>query len=208
MRVELYSGEGYDIPMKNIFLILLLFSSLAFSADKKMKMNFNNEDITKIISAYSKASDQSFIIDPSVRGSVSILNADSVELAEAFNQLSTALAVNGYAISKQENTFVVKPARSIQRDLIEVSSEVPALKPERMVTWVYTVRHLSAKGLIRDLRNTSSKDGEMTLSPQSNQLIFTDWASNLNKISELLKQIDKPVDPKLQKFVEQNKKSE
>ncbi len=196
--------------MKNISLILigLIVSNMAFSADKKMKMNFSNEDITKIITAYSKASDQSFIIDPSVRGQISILNADSVEMPEAFNQLSTALAVNGFAISKQDNVFVVRPARSIQRDLIEVSSEVPTLKPERMVTWVYTVRNLSAKGLIRDLRNVSSRDGEIVLSPQSNQLLFTDWASNLNKISELLKQIVKPVDPKLHRFVEQNKKSD
>lgn len=196
--------------MKNISLLLigLIVSNMAFSAEKKMKMNFTNEDITKIISAYSKASDQSFIIDPSVRGPISILNADSVEMPEAFNQLSTALAVSGFAISKQDSMFVVRPARSVQRDLIEVTGDVPALKPERMVTWVYTVRHLSAKGLIRDLRNVSSKDGEIVLSPQSNQLVFTDWASNLNKVSELLKQIDKPVDPKLLKFVEQNKKSE
>ncbi len=197
--------------MKNILLcmtLLLLVSTLSSAADKKMKMNYNSEEITKIIEAYAKASDQTFIIDPGVRGKVSIFNSESVEIAEAFNQLSSALAVHGYAITKQENTFVVRSARSAQRDLIEVATEVPALKPERMVSWVITLKNISAKNILKEMRNLPSRDGEMNLSSQSNQIVFTDWAGNLNRVSELLKQLDKPVDPKLQKFVEQNKKSE
>ena len=195
--------------MKSILLCsTLIISTLSFAADKKMKMNFNNEEVTKIIEAYSEASDQTFIIDPSVRGKVSIFNSESVVMAEAFNQLSTALAVNGYGISKQENTYVVKPARAIQRDLIEVTSEVPALKPERMVSWVITFKNISAKNIVKEMRNLTSRDGEMNLSSQSNQIVFTDWSGNLNRVAELMKQLDKPVDPKLQKFVEQNRKAE
>ena len=194
--------------MKSLLLCSLLISVASFAADKKMKMNFNNEEITKIIEAYSKASDQTFIVDPGVRGKISIFNADSVDLPEAYNQMSSALALNGYAISKQENTYIISPARQIQRNLIEVTSEVPALKPERMVSWVVTLKNISAKNVLRELRNLTSRDGELNMSSHTNQIIITDWASNLNKVSELFKQIDKPVDPKLQKFVDQNKKSD
>lgn len=171
-------------------------------------MNFDNEEITKIIESYSKASDQTFIIDPSVRGKITILNPDSVELPEAFNQLSSALALNGFGISKQENTYIVRPARNIQRDLIEVTTEVPSLKPERMVSWVITLKNISAKNVVREIRSLPSRDGEINLSGQTNQIIITDWTSNLNKISELLKQLDKPLDPKLNRLVEQNKKAD
>lgn len=192
--------------MKIALLIALLLSNITHAApDKKMKMNFKDYEITKIIEAYSDASEQTFIVDPSVRGKVSILNSDSVDIAEAFNQLSSALAIHGYGISKQENVFIVKSARSIQRDLIEITSEVPALKPERMVTWIATVKHISAKNVVREMRNLSSRDGEMVLNAQTNKIVFTDWASNLNKIAEVFKQLDTPSDPKLQRFIEQNK---
>jgi type II secretory pathway component GspD/PulD (secretin) len=194
--------------VKSVLFSLILLSISTFAADKKMKMNFNNEEITKIIEAYSKASEQTFIIDPGVRGRVSIINAESVELAEAYNQLSSALALNGYGISKQENTFIVRPARNIQRDLIEVTSEVPALKPERMVSWIVTFKNMSAKNVIREMRNLTSKDGEISMNAQSNQIVITDWSSNLNKIAELFKQLDKPADPKLSKLIEQNKKAD
>jgi general secretion pathway protein D len=200
------------IFMKLISLMTTLAVSLsvfaAAPADKKIKMNFVNEDLTNIIQAYSKASEQNFIIDPGVRGKVSILNSDAVDVTEAYNQLSSALAVNGYAISKQENSYIVKPARNVERDLIEVSADVPALKPERLVTWVVTFKNLSAKTVLREMRNLTSKDGEMNLSTQSNQIVMTDWASNLNRVAKLFEQMDKPVDPKLHKLVEQNKKSE
>lgn len=42
-------------------------------------------------------------------------------------------------------------ARNIQRDLVEVSTERPSLKPERMYTWIYSAKNLPAdsiKGLI------------------------------------------------------------
>jgi len=171
-----------------------------------MKMNFTNLEITKIIEDYSKASGQKFIVDPGVRGRISIFVQEAVTLEEAFNHLSSALAVNGFAMSKQGDTIVVKAARNIQRDLIEVSTVRPTLKPERMYSWVYTVKNFTAEQISKDFRIITSKDGEMNLSTNTNQLIITDWTSNLNRIADLFEEIDKKVDPATAKLVELSKK--
>ena len=192
--------------MKLISIILLVFGLSVARAEEKIKMYFNNEELTKIIEIYSKASGQKFLLDPSVRGRVSIFIQEPVALEEAFNQVSSALAVNGLAISKQGDTMVVKSARNIQRDLIEVSSQRPTLKPERMYTWVYTVKHLPANSINRDLRILTSKDGELAVNEKTNQLLISDWASNLNRIAEILKEVDKPIDPPTAKLVEMSKK--
>lgn len=192
--------------MKSFALVLTIFAMSFAHAEDKMKMYFNNEDLTKIIEMYSKASGQKFVVDPLVRGKISIFLQEPVSVEEAFNQLSTALAINGYAISKQGDTMVIKSARNIQRDLVEVSTEKPAIKPERMYTWIYTLKHQSADSINRDLRILTSKDGEMSIYANTNQLIFTDWVSNLNRIADLMKEIDKPVDPATAKLVEASKK--
>lgn len=192
--------------MKLISIILLVFGLSVARAEEKIKMYFNNEELTKIIEIYSKASGQKFLLDPSVRGRVSIFIQEPVALEEAFNQVSSALAVNGLAISKQGDTMVVKSARNIQRDLIEVSSQRPTLKPERMYTWVYTVKHLPANSINRDLRILTSKDGELAVNEKTNQLLISDWASNLNRIAEILKEVDKPIDSSTAKLVEMSKK--
>ncbi len=194
------------VYMKFLTLILMVLAMGTVQAADKMKMHFNNEDLTKIIELYSKASGQKFVLDPSVRGKVSIYLQEAVTFEEAFNHLSSALALNGFAISKQGDTMIVKSARNIQRDLIEVSSERPSLKPERMFTWIYNVKHLSAGNINRDIRIFPSKDGEMAVNMNTNQIIFTDWVSNLNRIAEIMKEIDKQIGPDTAKLVETSKK--
>ena len=192
--------------MKLLATLGLIFSIITAHADDKIKMYYNNEDILKIIEIYSKASGQKFIIDPSVRGKISIFNQESISLEEAFNQLSTALAVNGFAISKRDNVMVVKLARNIQRDYLEVGSEVPSLKPERMYVWVYTAKNIPAHQIVRDLRILVSANGECNSNEQTNQVIFSDFTSNLNRIAAILKETDKPTDPSVAKIVEASKK--
>jgi general secretion pathway protein D len=192
--------------MNFLAMIFAVFTITLAQAEEKIKMYYNNEELTKVIELYSKASGQKFVVDPSVRGKISIYLQEPISIQEAFNQLSSALAINGYAISKQGDTMVIKSARSIQRDLIEVSTERPALKPERMYTWIYSVKNLPAENINRDLRILLSKDGEMAVNTNTNQIVFTDWSSNLNRVAELMKEIDKQVDPATAKIVEASKK--
>jgi general secretion pathway protein D len=192
------------MKLLSILSFVLMFSSA--QAEEKMKMYFNNEELVKIIEIYSKASGQKFVVDAAVRGHVSIFIQEPISIEEAFNQLSSALAVNGYAISKQGDTMLIKTARNIQRDLIEVSTEKPTLKPERMFTWIYTAKNIAAESINRDLRILTSKDGEMSILANNNQVIITDWASNLNRIAELLKQVDQKPDPATAKLVENHEK--
>jgi general secretion pathway protein D len=171
-------------------------------------MTFNNEELGKVVEAYAKATGQKFIIDPGVRGRVTILLPEAISQDEAFNQLSSALALNGFAISKQGDTMVIKSARNIQRDLIEVSTQRPSIKPERMYTWIYKPKYLPVTTLARDLRILNSRDGEVSVNASTNQLIFCDWVSNLNRVADLLTELDKPVDASTAKLIEQSRKSQ
>ncbi|MBK9038638.1 MAG: general secretion pathway protein GspD [Bdellovibrionales bacterium] len=186
-------------------LILAVFTMSLSQAESKIKMYYKNEDLVKIIEFYSKVSGQKFVIDAAVRGKISLFLQEPVSVEEAFNQLSSALAVNGYAISKQGDTMVIAAARNIQRDLIEVSTERPSLKPQRLYTWIYNVRHSPADSINREFRIFPSKEGEMSVSVNTNQVIFTDWVSNLNRIGDIMKEIDKPLDPQMAKLVESSK---
>ncbi len=188
-------------------ILLLTITSLTFAAgNEKIKMYFNDAEITKIVEVYSKATGQKFVIDPGVRGRISIFIQEPISTEEAFNHLSSALAVNGYGISKQGDTMIVESGRNVQRDLIEVSTERPSLTPQRMYTWIYTFKNTSAEEVNRDLRILPSKDGEMNVYASTNQVIITDWVTNLNRVAEILKEVDKKPSTDIAKLVEVAKK--
>lgn len=192
--------------MKTVFALLLAFGMSAQA--QTMKMYFDNEDLTKIISEYSKMSGQKFVVDPSVRGKISIFVQEPVSKEEAFNHLSTALMINGYAITMQNGVAVVRTARNAQRDLIDVVTELPPVAPAKMITWVYTPKHVAAQDILRELRMLASKDGEMSINPSTNSLVFSDYTPNLHRVAAILKAVDKPVDKATAKIVDQARQRE
>lgn len=193
--------------MKTLFLALVLSlagvpSSNALAAttapapaatgDKKIPFHFENAEITKIIAAYAKASGQQFVVDASVRGKASILVPNPVSVEEAFALMSMALATNQFAISERENTMVIMSTRNVQRSLIPTLTELPPIKPEKMITMVFSLKNTSADEVNKRLRILPSKDGELTPFEPVNKVIVTDWVSNIHRIAAIIAEIDKP----------------
>lgn len=173
----------------------------SFNSEVKMKMAFKNEEITTIIEAFSKASKATFVVDPGVRGRISVFTPNDVDLNEAFDLMSTSLALNGFAIVPREGRYVVMAARNAQRSSIETMTEAAPAKPERYVTRIFTLKHLSADEVNRSVRFLPSKDGEMIPVPKTNQIVITDFISNVNRIGEMLTALDKPVPADIAKIV-------
>jgi len=179
--------------MKKILFSLVTLSINFVLAADKIKMNFVNEEIPMIIEHYAKESGTRFIVDSTVRGKISILNQDKVTLEEAYNQLSEALAINGFAILKKEDYSIIRNARSVQRDGIDVYiNEVPSLRPQRMATWVVTLKSVSARELQQNIgRLLNSSYGELQVYPEKNQLVVTDFTSSINRIAKMVLEMDK-----------------
>lgn len=172
-------------------ILAFLFAQAVFAADT-LKFNFKDADITKVIEEYASASKQRFIIDPQVKGKITILNPSPISVEEAFNQLSTALANNGVSYVIQDGVVNVKQSRNIQRDSIPVVTELPPMRPERMVTWIIKLKYASAEDVNRQLRILCSRDGELVPYLPTNSLIVSDFTPNLHRIGEMLKTLDQP----------------
>ena len=179
--------------MKKIVLALTLIISVMAQAEEKLKMNFKNEELSTMIETYSKATGQKFVIDSTVRGKATLLNSTDLTAEEAFDQLSEALALNGFAIIKNGDTMSVKNARSAQRDNIETSTTLPKAKPQRMASWIINLKYASAADVMRELRLLSSAYGEVSAFEKNNQLVVSDWTSNLQRIAEIVKNVDIPL---------------
>lgn len=179
-----------------IFGLLALFfwsfSNLA-AAERPFSFSFHEVPLTKVIELYSQQTGQKFVIDSSLASNikVTIVEPGKVSTKEAFNLLSASLALSGVAISNRDGTFVLASVKSTERSFIPVVNDLPTLQPERLVTWVVTLKYADAANILSQVRILPSKDGEMQAYGQ-NRLMFTDWVSNLYRIKELINQLDKP----------------
>ena len=190
-----------------VLAFLMTVSAWAAEPSNKINFSFKNADLDQVIEAYAKASGQKFIIDPNAKGKITIINNEPVAIDTAFNQMSSALAINNLGISKQDDMMVIMQARNLQRNLIDVVTEVPPLKPEKMYTWVINLKYISAEEVNQQIRILTSRDGELLPFTHGNQLIVSDWSSNLHRVAQIIKDIDVPANPNAMATVATSKKA-
>ena len=154
--------------------------------------DFPNADITDLVKVMSELTGKNFIIDPGVRGKISIIAPSKVTVAEAYKAFLSALAINGFAVVPTGKFWKIRSARNAQRDGIETYSGNYFPNADQMITRIIHLKHISAEMVNRDLRILNSKDGELSPYTPTNSLIISDYGSNVERIMKIINQLDIP----------------
>jgi len=154
--------------------------------------DFPNAEITDIVKAISELTGKNFIVDPGVRGKITIIAPSKITVAEAYKAFLSALAINGFAVVPSGKFYKVRNSRAAQRDSIETYSGSYYPDSDQMITRIIHLKHISVDNVQRDLRILNSKDGEMSPYPQTNSLIISDYGSNIDRVMKIINQLDVP----------------
>lgn len=154
--------------------------------------DFPNVEITDIIKAISELTGKNFIIDPGVRGKITIIAPTKITVSEAYKAFLSALAINGLTVVPSGSFLKVKSARNAQRDNIETYSGAYYPNADQMITRIIHLKHISASQVNRDLRILPSKDGEMNIYEPTNSIIISDYGSNIDRVMKIISQLDVP----------------
>jgi len=154
--------------------------------------DYPNAEITDIAKAISQLTGKNFIIDPGVRGKISIIAPTQISVAEAYKAFLSALAINGFTVVPSGKFLKIKSARNAQRDSIETYSGQYYPNADLMITRIIHLKHISAEEVNKRLRILPSKDGEMTPYEPTNSLIISDYGANIERIMKIINDLDKP----------------
>jgi general secretion pathway protein D len=72
-------------------------------------LNFVGADIESVIKAVGHYTGMTFIIDPRVKGTLTLVSEKSISKAQAFNLLTSALRLQGYAVVTADGYAKVVP---------------------------------------------------------------------------------------------------
>lgn len=154
--------------------------------------DYNNAEISDVIKAISELTGKNFIIDPGVRGKITIIAPTKITVAEAYKAFLSALAINGYTVVPSGGFFKIKSSRNAQRDNIETYSGNYFPNSDQMITRIIHLKHISADQVSRELRIINSKDGEVTPFSSTNSIIISDYGSNVERVMKIINQLDVP----------------
>ncbi|WP_413578351.1 type II secretion system secretin GspD [Bdellovibrio sp. HCB290] len=154
--------------------------------------DYPNVEITELVKAMGELTGKNFIIDPGVRGKITISAPSKITVAEAYNAFLSALAINSFTVVPSGGFLKIKSSRNAQRDNIDVYSGAYYPNTDQMITRIIHLKHISAAQVNRDLRILPSKDGEMNIYEPTNSIIISDYGANIDRVMRIISQLDVP----------------
>ena len=166
------------------------------SANGDLTINLVNADIASAVQAVAAATGRNFIVDPRVKGQVTIQFEKPVPPQKVFQALLTQLRLAGFAVVEHDGVFQVVPEADakLQSGPVGVGlapSRIPG-RGDQVVTQIFQLRNASASSLLPVLRPLISPNNTINVSPSGNALVVTDYADNLKRIARIIAALDVP----------------
>lgn len=172
--------------------LLVALSSLLFSAsaaEDTWKINLKNADIREFISQVSTITGRSFIIDPRVKGDVTVVSSTAMDRDGIYELFLSVLQVHGFAAVPSGDVV-----RIVQTVLAKQSGNPndfeEGLESQELVTRVIPVLNAPSDEMVKVLRPLIPQYGQIAALSQPNVLIISDHASNINRLVEIVNRVD------------------
>ncbi|MGZ3183231.1 MAG: type II secretion system secretin GspD [Telluria sp.] len=158
-------------------------------------LNFVGADIESVIKAVGHYTGITFIIDPRVKGTLTLVSEKSLTKSQAFALLTSALRLQGYTVVSGDGYAKVVPEvdAKIQSSPTQVGTGAVGPHGDQVLTQVYHLQYESAVALTTVLRPLISPNNSITANAGNNSLVITDYADNLKRLSKIIAALDAPV---------------
>ncbi len=169
-----------------------------------VSLNFRDAEIDAVVQSFAEFLGRNVVIDPRVRGRMTLETARPVSRAQAFDLLRISLRGHGFSIVDSQGLLRVLPEAEAKLQPVPFAS-AEAAQPgsaaaagEQLVTRVFQLRHESANSIVPVLRPLIPSNNTVTAVQGSNAVVVTDYASNLSRIASIIEALDRPPDDEVQ----------
>ena len=189
--------KGYQRFRKiGLLLMLLLFAPVL--AAESVTLNLKDADISALISTVSDVTGKNFIIDPRVKGKVTVVSNKPMDSKEVYQVFLSILKVHGFAAVPSGSVIKIVPDVNAKQDSISTATDSAPGRGDEMVTRVVQVDNVAAAQLVPILRPLVPQQGHLAAYPSTNVLILSDRASNVDRLVSIVRRIDKVSDSEIE----------
>jgi general secretion pathway protein D len=167
-------------------------ASAARFRGEPVTLNFVNAEIEGVARAMSAILRQQFIVDPRVRGTITLYSEEPLTPREAYFNFLAALRGLGFTVVEVNGIYKVVPEADakLQTGTVDVGST--GRRGDQILTQIFRLNHENANNLVPVLRPLISPNNTINANPGNNTLVITDYADNLQRIGKIIAAMDVP----------------
>ena len=160
-------------------------------------LNFVNTDIGAVVATLARFTGRSFVVDPRIKGELTLVSEAPVAPDAAYAMLLSALRMQGFAVIDIDGVSRVVPEADAKLQASPVIGAAAAgdaaPRGGEIITRIFPMRYESAEAMVGLLRPMIAPNNTISAFPGNNSLVITDYADNLDRIAEVIAGIDTPV---------------
>lgn len=159
--------------------------------DQPVQLNFVDAEIQAVVRALSRATGQQFLVDPRVKGNLTLVSEGQVPAHQAYDMLLAALRMQGFSVVDVGGVAQVVPeadAKLLGGPIYNSASP----SGNGMQTRTFRLQYENAVNLIPVLRPIVSPNNPINAYPGNNSIVITDYAENLARVGQIIDGIDTP----------------
>ncbi len=156
-------------------------------------LNFANAEIEAVARTMATITGRNVVVDPRVKGQLTLITERAVTPAAAFQQFLAALRLQGFTVVESAGLYKVVPEADAKLQGGSVSvSRGGAAGPGggQIVTQIFKLNYENAANLVPVLRPLISPNNTINVNPGNNSLVITDYADNLQRLARIVAAMD------------------
>ncbi|GGH03974.1 MAG TPA: type II secretion system protein GspD [Oceanicaulis sp.] len=167
--------------------LILLSGVCAAQESERTTLNFRNADMTAFIEDMAALTGYTFVVDPQIRGVVTITSQGPVTREEAFQVFLATLRVHGFsAVPTAPGVYQIRAEREGARSGAPLGADDGLFS-----TSVVRLQSASAREAVRTLASMVSAVGTIMALESGNSVVIVDYASNIAAIEQALRALDR-----------------
>jgi len=168
-------------------------SAAAHARSEAVTLNFVNADIEGVARAMSAILKQQFVVDPRVKGTMTLYSETALSPRDAYRSFLAALRGLGFTVVEVAGLYKIVPEADakLQTGVVSIG-EKTSRGGDQVLTQVFRLTHENANNLVPVLRPLISPNNTINANPGNNTLVITDYADNLQRIGKIIAAMDTP----------------
>ena len=170
--------------IKKIFIFNLTLISLSAFSQESFILNYEDVDIKKVTQDIANFSRKTIILDPRVKGKVTIFSNSSLSSDEVWDVYLRTIQVNGFSAINDDNFVRIVPENEATRDSNSADSD------GEFVTRIIGLNNRSSIELLPMLKPIAGRQANVSSIASINSILIVDRASNVERIADLILALD------------------
>lgn len=158
--------------------------------DELITINIHEAEIISVIQWMAEKTHKKILINPSVKGKVSILANVPMSIDDAYLVFLTMLDVYGFTSTEYNDVVSITTKNDSYRTASHIIKNFNKPLGNQQALFVYETQAIDANKLLPTIKPLVANTGYINVLANSNKLLIADAYDNIKRLASLIKQLD------------------